>query len=489
MSGNILLLVPIILPILTGILITKSDIKKIHKLVIATTILNLLFLVSVFSMENNNLDIMSIGNLLTIRLSVDGISKVFTLLASLLWILASLYSFEYMKHEEREERYFKSFMITLGIIIGIGFAGNMFTFYLFYEFMTLITFPLVIHSMTKESMSAGVKYLVYSFSGAALVLVGIIFTTYYGSSINFVPGGILELSRLVGKENIMFLVYVLTFIGFGSKAGMFPLHAWLPSAHPVAPAPASGLLSGIITKAGVLGILRMTYFVFGADFIRGSWAQTTVLILTMFTIFMGSMLAYRTKLLKERLAYSSVSQVSYVLFGLALLNLDGFVGGLLHLVFHALIKNILFLSVGVIIYKAGKHYDYEIKGIGKSMPITMWCFTLASLALVGIPPLAGFVSKWYLGMGGLNYTNYTLGFIGVVTLIVSALLTAGYLIPVFVDAFFPGQDFDYSTVKKMEPNNYMIVPLIIMTIGIVILGMFPSKLIEIFANIGNSLLL
>ncbi len=488
MKGNILLLVPILLPIITGLLIDKFELKKLHKIVTTVLIVNSLILLWIMNMTETRFQLFNISSLFTINLNIDGISSLFTILASSIWILSSFYAFEYMKHENNESRYFKYFMITLGIIIGLGFSANMFTFYLFYEFMTLMTFPLVIHSMNKDSMKASLKYLAYSFSGAALVLIGIIFSYYYGLKPDFLPGGILDMSRIAGNENLMLLAYLLSFIGFGSKAGMFPLHAWLPTAHPVAPAPASGILSGVITKAGVLGIIRMTYFVYGAEFIKGSWAQTVILILTIFTIFMGSMLAFRTKLLKERLAYSSVSQVSYVLFGLILLNIDGFVGSLLHMVFHALIKNILFLSVGAIIYKTGKHYTYEIKGIGKSMPKTMWSFTLGSLALVGIPPLGGFISKYYLGMGALNHIDYSLGFIGVVTLILSALLTGGYLIPIFVDGFFPGNKFEYLKVERLEPNNYMIIPLIIMTVAIVVLGMFPNALIEFFTSIGNGLL-
>lgn len=487
MRGNILLLVPIILPIITGLIINKIDKKHVHKLVSTLTVVNLVILLGIINLTESSLEILKISSFLTIKLNIDSVSKVFTILASIIWLLSTIYSFEYMKHENNEERYFKYFLMTLGIIIGIGFSGNMFTFYLFYEFMTLITFPLVIHSMNEDSMKAGIKYLLYSFSGAALVLIGIFFTYYFSSNPDFLPGGNLDLGRISGNESIMLVVYILTFIGFGGKAGMFPLHAWLPTAHPVAPAPASGILSGIITKAGVLGILRMTYYVYGSDFIKGTWAQTMILILTMFTIFMGSMLAFRTKHLKERLAYSSVSQVSYVLFGLALLNMNGFVGSMLHMIFHALIKNILFLSVGAIIYKTGKHYSHEIKGIGKSMPIVMWCFTLASLALVGIPPLAGYVSKYYLGMGGLNHIDYSLGFGGTVTLILSALLTAGYLIPIFVDGFFPGEDFDYSNVRKLEPSKFMTIPLIIMTILIVVFGMFPGVLVELFNNIAIGL--
>lgn len=487
MNGNLLLLVPIILPMAVGLTIKNLDIKRIHRISAITVILNMLILIGLFFMKQNSLEIISVTDQLTIMLKIDQLTVFFTLLAGFLWIMSTFYSFEYMKHEEREERYFRFFLLVLGVIMGIGFAGNMFTFYLFYELMTLITFPLVIHSMTDKSMRAGVKYLVYSFTGAALVLIGIFITYFFAQGYNFSPGGILDISRIAGNEGLLLWGYLFAFIGFGSKAGMYPLHAWLPSAHPVAPAPASGLLSGVITKAGVLGIIRMTHFVFGADLIRGTWVQNLLMILIIFTIFMGSMLAFRTKHMKERLAYSSVSQVSYVLLGIILLNMDGFMGSMLHIIFHAMIKNILFLSVGAIIYKTGKQYVNEIKGIGKSMPITMWCFTLASLGLVGIPPLSGYLSKWYLGTGALAISQHTYGFVAVLTIITSAILTAGYLIPIFVDSFFPGQDFDYTGIKKMEPSRNMTVPLIILSAGVVILGIFPGTIVGYITSIGNLL--
>lgn len=485
-----LILIPIFFPIIAGILVKILNLqnRKPRQIYVSlVVIINAIILFSILKMGDISLELFRINQILSIRFRSDNMATFFTVLASVLWIISSFYSFEYMKHEEREIRYFTFLLMTLGVIIGLGFAANMFTFYLFYEFMTLITFPLVIHSMSKESIKAGKKYLIYSFFGAALVLVGIIFVYNYGQSFDFVPGGILDFEKIGSKENLLLTIYLLSFIGFGSKAGMFPLHDWLPTAHPVAPAPASGLLSGIITKAGVLGIIRMTYFVFGPDFIKGTWVHNTILILIIFTIFMGSMMAYKSKLLKERLAYSSVSQVSYVLFGIMLLNLQGFQGGLLHMVFHALIKNILFLSVGVIMYKTNITRVDEIKGIGKSMPITMWCFTLGSLALVGIPPLSGFISKWYLAMGGLDLGNSLLGLIGVIILLISALLTGGYLIPIFRDAFFPGDDFDYTKVKKLEPNGFMIIPLIILTIGAVIFGIFPNNLLEFINTISSEI--
>ena len=188
----------------------------------------------------------------------------------------------------------------------------------------------------------------------------------------FTPGGILDGSKLAGHEALMLVVVFLVIIGFGSKAGMFPLHGWLPTAHPVAPAPASAVRSGVIAKAGVLGIIRVVFYTVGADFIRGSWVQYAWMALTLITIFMGSMMAYKEKVLKKRLAYSTVSQVSYVLFGLSTLTTAGVLGGLMHMLYHAVIKSTLFMTAGSIIYKTGKKMVSELTAIGKQMPVVMW---------------------------------------------------------------------------------------------------------------------
>lgn len=245
------------------------------------------------------------------------------------------------------------------------------------------------------------------------------------------------------------------------------------------------MLSGIITKAGIIAVIRVTFYLFGADFLRGTWAQAALLTLAIITVFMGSMLAYKEKLLKKRLAYSTVSQVSYVLFGLMLLSPVGFMGALLQVLFHATAKNILFLSAGAIIYKTEKTYVYQYKGLGKEMPVVMWCFAIASLSLIGIPPVSGFVSKWYLAQGGLSSVFGTLGIVGVAVLMVSALLTAGYLLPIVVDAFFPGRDFDYASLRKKEPNFLMTVPLVLFSIAAVVLGIMPGRLMDIIANISG----
>ena len=291
-----------------------------------------------------------------------------------------------------------------------------------------------------------------------------------------------------GNVDTRLVAVFLMILGFSTKGGMFPMHGWLPTAHPAAPSPASAVLSGVITKAGVLGVIRLLYGYIGADFLRGTWVQTAFMSLTLFTVFMGSMLAFREGLLKKRLAWSSVSQVSYVLFGLSTLHPVGFVGAVLHVIAHSLIKDILFMSAGAIILKTEKTQVKDLRGIGKQMPVVMWCFTIASLGLIGIPPCLGFVSKWYLAQGSLAMTGVPalLNVLGPAVLLISALLTAGYLMPIVIRGFFPGEDAP--ELPGCEPGWGMRGPMILLTSLIVLLGMFPGALIGLFSALGSALM-
>jgi multicomponent Na+:H+ antiporter subunit D len=272
-------------------------------------------------------------------------------------------------------------------------------------------------------------------------------------------------------------------VGFGVKAGMIPLHAWLPNAHPIAPAPASAALSSIIVKMGVFGVMRVVYYLFGANFLRGTWVQYTWIILTLITVFLGSMMAYREKVFKKRLAYSTVSQVSYILFGMALMHPQALTGSLLHILFHAVIKSALFMSAGAIIYKCGVERVDEMRGIGKKMPTIMWCFTLCSLALIGIPPASGFISKWYLTTGALATELPIVSWLGPVVLLVSALLTAGYLLSIVIDGFFPGPEFDYEHLEKKDPTSQMLIPIMLLAAFAVLLGVFPNSFVDYMGDL------
>ena len=320
-----------------------------------------------------------------------------------------------------------------------------------------------------------------------MALFGLYFVERYGNTLTFSAGGVISAQTAADHGGMLLLVAFFMIVGFGVKAGMFPLHAWLVAAHPAAPAPASAVLSGVIVKAGVLGIIRVVYYIFGASFLRGSWVQTVWMTLTLLTVFMGSMLAYREPVMKKRLAYSTVSQISYILFGLAVMNGEGVTGGLLHLLCHGFVKAALFLYVGAIIYQTGKTRAEELRGIGKEMPLLMICYTIVSLGLIGIPPMGGFVSKWHLAIGALSSGIPVFDWLGPVILLVSALLTAGYLLPITIKGFFPGEDYDYGALQKKEPSPFMTIPVLILTILSVLLGLMPGEVIRYLMQIATKI--
>lgn len=479
MSG-IFLIIPVMLPIIAGLALfvfkgLDNDKPRKVFIVLSLAASAIFSLIAVYCC-NGSITLWKITEKISLEMSVDNLSKLFATLMSLMFTCVGVYALGYMEHEEHKNRFFAFYLMTFGVLNGIYMSSNLLTMYLFYELMTLLSLPLVLHELTKEAISAGLKYLFYSIAGAFLSLIAIFMIYQYSDSYNFIGGGIINPAKLAGHENLLLVFVLLAIIGFGCKAGLFPLHDWLPTAHPVAPAPASAVLSGVITKSGVIAIIRVVFYSVGADFIRGTWVQYTWIVLTLVTVFLGSMMAYIEKVLKKRLAYSSVSQVSYVLFGLSTLNPVGFLGALLHVIFHSIIKDDLFLVAGAIIHQTGETMVTGLKGIGKKMPLTIWSFTFASLALVGIPPFTGFVSKWFLCSGALDAGIGAAGYIGPAVLLVSALLTAGYLLPVTIDGFFPGKDFDMSTVIKAEPGAVMLVPIIILAVLALVFGIIPGPI-------------
>jgi len=457
----------------------------------------------VVSDAGTGIEILKFNNYLSISFAPDTLGKVFAVIMSLVWTLVGFFSFEYMKHEDNKKRYFGVYIMVMGILMGLCFSGNLITYYAFYELMTLGSFAMVLHNQSHEAVMAGLKYLFYSFAGAYMVLFGIYFVSQYSLNpgLDFSMGGILNMSlatatgvlKLAGTSaggGVLSVSMLLMILGFSVKAGMFPMHGWLPTAHPVAPAPASAALSAIIVKSGVLGIIRVIYYIFGRELYDGSYVQKTVLILSLITVFMGSMLAYKEKVLKKRLAYSTVSQVSYILFGIFMMNDTAFNGGIIHVGAHAAIKSTLFLCAGAIIYITGCTRVDQLRGIGRKMPIMLWCYTIVSLGLIGIPPFGGFASKWYLCVGALETDMPVFAWLGPVILLVSALLTAGYLLPITINGFLPGKDFEQNAqsadpdddayagyLKAREPGAVMLVPIIILTIASVVIGLFPEVMI------------
>ena len=413
---------------------------------------------------------------LSLTLKIDGASMVFGTIVSVLWPVTTFYSFEYMKHEGMENKFFGFFTISFGVVVGVAFSQNFLTLYLFYELLTLATLPLVMHSMNDQARYAGKKYLIYSLSGAAFAFIGMIFLMNYGYSLDFTYGGVLDPALIAGHENILQMVFVFAFFGFGVKAAVFPFHGWLPDAS-VAPTPVSALLHAVaVVKAGVFAVMRLIYFGFGADFLRGTNAQTVVMIFTAITIVYGSARALRTPHLKRRLAYSTVSNLSYILFAFTLMSPEGLQGGLIHMVYHAVIKITLFFCAGSIIYKTHKEYVYELEGFGKGMPVVMASFTVSAFGLMGVPPLGGFAGKWAIATAAAASAN-PIAYIGAAALIISALLTALYMVTVIIKAYFPLHGYQGENLAHVEdPNKYMTIPLLGLSLGGIALGLCSAPL-------------
>ena len=431
--------------------------------------------------------LLQMTDVLKISFRVDEVSLLFAALTTLMWLVVGVYSLGYMAHDKNKKRYFFFYILVYFVLIGLDFSANLVTMYLFYELMTLSSMPLILHEMKEESISAAMRYLYYSVAGAFLALFGIFVLSQNAPTMDFVAGGSMAGVELTNRGLILASVFLMI-LGFGTKAGMFPLHAWLPVAHPVAPAPASAVLSGVITKSGVLAILRVVFYVAGADVISGTWVQTAWMILALLTVVMGSARAFHETVLKKRLAYSTVSQVSYVLFGLSTLHPIGMAGALLHVIFHSTAKDLLFMGAGSIIHQTGKTMVTELRGIGRKMPVTLGCFAFASLSLVGIPPFAGFFSKWYLANGSLAAGMSGLAWIGPVVLLLSALLTAGYLFPIVVQGFLPGKEFDKLEIEGCEPGLNMTVPMMILSALTLLLGVFSKSLIEFVLQLAGNML-
>lgn len=447
---------------------------------------------------------------LTICFRLDRMGSLFAGLVAFLWPFATLYSFEYMKEEERKDTFFAYYVMTYGVTMGIALAANLVTLYFFYEMLTLVTFPLVMFPMTREAIRASRMYLYYSIGGAAFAFIGLIFVLIYSStgSTGFVAGGVLDLERAMTNQNVLLFIYVMAFFGFGVKAAVFPCCGWLPAAT-VAPTPVTALLHAVaVVKSGAFALLRFTYFSFGTEFLRGTWAQWVVMTAALVTILFGSTMAVREVHWKRRLAYSTVSNLSYILFGASMMNPLGLAAALSHLVAHAFMKICSFFCAGAVQHQSGKMYIYELDGMGRRMPVTFGCLTAASLSLMGIPLFAGFISKWNLCQAAFSWNREAVseglscGFLplaGVAVILYSALMTGIYMFTVLVRAYFPkvsrmaeGNTAEISPADAADapagvtdPNWRMLVPLLMFVLGILVLGLHSAPLMDFLNLIGG----
>lgn len=478
-----MMVIAILLPMAGGALVPALPFKKrglmaayIECVVLATSALTFALLLN---RPENAFVLFRFTGQLSISLRLDGTGSVFALILAFLWPFATLYAFEYMKHEGHEKIFFMFYTVTYGVTLGIAMAEDIVTMYFFYEMLTMVTLPLVLHTLSREAVLAARTYLYYSLGGAAFAFIGMIFILVYGTTPDFMPGGVFDMAKLGDRAALLPLIYVICFSGFSVKAAMCPFSAWLPKAG-VAPTPVTALLHAVaVVKAGAFATLRITYFSFGPDLLRGTWAQYLLMTVILFTIVFGCSRALKETHFKRRLAWSTVSNLSYILFGVVLMTPLGLAGALSHMLCHAVMKICSFFCAGAVIYKTGKNYIHELDGLGRRMPWVFTAFTVSAFALMGVPGLCGFVSKWNLAKGAVA-GGTPLAYAGLAAILISALLTAVYMLTIVVRAFFPGRDFDDTTVKEVhDPNWMMLLPLAVFVVVMFAIGLHPQLLTQL----------
>jgi NADH-quinone oxidoreductase subunit L/multicomponent Na+:H+ antiporter subunit D len=388
-------------------------------------------------------------------LRADPLGVLFGLLASMLWVVTSAYSVGYMRglDEHGQTRYFASFAASITTAIGVAFASNLLVLFVFYELLTVATYPLVTHDETDEARAAGRKYIAYTFVGGVAVLAGTVLVywatgTVGTATVAFTAGGIADLAS--ADPTVARAAFGLLVGGFGVKAALMPAHSWLPDAM-VAPTPVSGLLHAVaVVKSGVFGIARVVLDVFGPEAVGDFGMGLPLAAVAAFTLLAASVIALRQDNLKRRLAYSTVSQLSYIVLGLAILTPDALVGGLLHIPAHAFMKLTLFFCAGIIHVETHTDDISEMAGIGKRMPLTMAAFGVAAAGMAGIPLVAGFVSKFYILVGTVEAGELVF----TVALLVSGVLNIAYFWPVVYQAFFEDETPTGHDRKPLVENRY-----------------------------------
>ncbi|MEG0740969.1 MAG: proton-conducting transporter membrane subunit [Clostridia bacterium] len=485
-----MLILPIVLPLLGALALflwrPKSRVAR-GALVMGTTLATTACVAwCICTPGTHAFTLLRLTDTLTISFKLDGLGRVFSGLVGFLWPLASLYALEYMTHVGKENHFFGFYLISYSVTLSIAFAEDLMTLYVFYELLTLATLPLVMHGMSARSVHAGRKYVYYSLGGAALAFLALVTVVYYSGGSNFTIGGLPGMQA--APTPLLLTMFLLGFLGFGVKAAIFPFHSWLPEAS-IAPTPVTALLHAVaVVKAGAFAVIRMSYYCFGAELVRGSWAQTVCLVVALVSILYGSVMAVREQQIKRRLAYSTMSNLSYVLFGAMLLTPAGLQGGLMHMVFHAMMKIALFSCVGAVMVQTGKEYVEDLRGMAKRMPIIMAIFLFCAIELVGIPPFVGFQSKWALASAAIA-SQSVLSYAGVGVLLISAILTAVYLLIPAVSAYVVPLSPTCGLEKRSyDPGICMKLPLIVLCVVMLALVFFSAPLADYLGSVAKGLL-
>lgn len=477
------MLIASLIPLLGGLLLPFLHLKtrRTRTIYVETvTLLTSLFVLRLLFCGADSATVLAYSEALRLSFAVDGLGKIFLGLMAFLWPIAVLYASEYMEHEERETEFFVFYTMTYGVMILFCCAKNLFTLYVLFECITLVTLPLVWHKKDAPSIRAARAYIRYSIGCAAFAFAAMILLVYYGVG-DFSLGGI-SLGNM--PQQLINLAFVAAFLGFGVKAAVFPLCAWLPRAS-AAPTPVTALLHAVaVVNAGVFAVLRVIYYQFGAARLNGTWAQTFALTLSAMTILYGAYMAVRETHVKRKLAYSTVSNLGYMLLGASLMTSSGMLGSLMHMVCHSLMKILLFYCVGAIMIRTGRTQMRQMNGLAKKMPCIFAAFTFGAIALMGIPPLCGFASKYYLITASVEFGGVW-AWIGTISLLLSSLMTAIYTLSMLLPAFF--LSFDESAgpalESKCDPTWRMLVPLAIIALAIALLGVHSAPLVDVLRGI------
>jgi len=516
MDNAYLIIIALLIPLVGGFIVwgvsrLYEDAGGILATIISSATLFVVGWMYYLSNQGNPLSLkIDIGIInLPLYFKADALGLFLSLITSFVWVLATLYSIEYI--EERKTLFNVFLLFSLYGMLGITLTGNLFSLLLFFEFFSVASAVLVVHEGTPEAVRAGFQYLFMSVVGSVAIILATAIIWKLTGTIDFTGTG---MSVLSGNSLSPYLFWLLIF-GFAVKAGMFPVHVWLPVAHPIAPSSASALLSGVMIKAGAYGIIRVVYGIFGAQMLGSHIMVKTLMLLAVITLLLGSILAILQKELKRMLAYSSVAQIGYVVLGITLLNPNGLAGGVLHIFNHALMKGALFLAAGSVIHKTGLRQLSDLKGLGKKMPLTMAAITMAALSMIGVPPFIGFFSKWLLGLGALDAGNAGLissfSAYGIVaSLVLSGLLNIVYYGPVLINGWFRDPDPESDSeelggtnlaaaqfatdggeplhhaeekkyIRKVEPTWLMTVPTFTLALGTLVFGLainLPMRLVE-----------
>jgi multicomponent Na+:H+ antiporter subunit D len=406
-------------------------------------------------------------------LEANALAMLFVTLSAALWLVTTVYAIAYLEDRPNRSRFFGFFSLCVSATAGIALAGNLVTFLVFYETLTLVTYPLVVHEGDPESLRAGRRYLAFTLTGGAVLLLAIVWLHTVAGAFDFTEGGATALAG-VGERDLIVL-FVLFMAALGVKTALVPLHSWLPHAM-VAPAPVSALLHAVaVVKAGAFGILRVVYEVYGIERSRDLGLTMPLSVVASITIIYGSLRALAQTDLKKRLAYSTVSQLSYIVLGAALLGPVATVGGIVHLIHQGITKITLFFCAGIFSKTIGVRAIRDLDGIGRRMPLTTTAFTVAALGMIGLPPMAGFVTKWYLGSGAVQTGQpWVIGVLGI-----STVLNAAYFLPLVHAAWFRKRETPWNerllgTGHEGETASWLLIPTLITAASTLVFGVLAA---------------